>query len=426
MLGACTLVLMATAPGQTFGISVFNDEFRTSLGLSHSQLTGAYMLGTLLAALPLTYIGALMDRLGPRRVLTGVIILFGGACMLTASAGGLVMLFLGFLTLRMFGQGAMGMLSGSTISLWFNRRLGFVNGIRHVGMALAIATIPALNLWLIESFGWRSAYMILGIGVWVLLLPLMLLVFRNRPEEVGQVPDGLAWNHREAALRPRQAPAERDFTLREAMRCRAYWLLIVSMSLWSMFGTAVLFNIVPIVQSLGLDRVHGATMYSTFALTLAVMHIIAGLLADRMPLNVLLSLAVLMLSLAMGVMWQAATPWGVYLFGILLGVAQGVMIAVGPPLLVRYFGRAHIGRIQGSTATVLVAASSVGPFLLGAGFDLLGGYDLMLMLFFLIPLPVALAALLATRPAYPPPGRVGAGNDGEAEADLREPDAVDG
>ena len=408
MLGVCTLILMATSPGQTFGVSVFNDAFRDSLGLSHSQLTGAYMLGTLLAALPLTYVGSLMDRFGPRRVLSIVIILFGGACFLTANAGGLFTIFLGFLTLRMFGQGAMGMLSGSTISLWFNRRLGFANGIRHVGMAGAIASLPALFLWLIDSFGWRAAYMILGVSVWVLLLPLMATIFRNRPEEVGQVPDGRGWHHREQTLRPTAPAEERDFSLGEAMRTRAYWLLMISMALWSMFGTAVLFNIVPIVESGGLDRMHAAGMYTTFAVTLAIMHIVAGLLADRLPLNLMLAAAVFCLAMAMGTIWQVGTLWGtmgVHGFGMLLGITQGTLLALGPPLMVRYFGRASIGSIQGSMATVLVAASSLGPFLVGATFDLLGSYDMILMLFTFIPLPVAIAAVFATRPPYPPPSR---------------------
>ena len=67
MLPIATLAIIATSPAQTFGISVFNASLRSSLGLSHSQLTGAYMLGTLLASLPLSWVGAMMDRFGLRR-----------------------------------------------------------------------------------------------------------------------------------------------------------------------------------------------------------------------------------------------------------------------------------------------------------------------------------------------------------------------
>lgn len=81
MLPIAMTGLIATAPGQTFGISVFTEEIRSSLGLSHSRLAAAYMLGSLLAALPITYVGLLMDRFGLRATLAGATLLFGGACL---------------------------------------------------------------------------------------------------------------------------------------------------------------------------------------------------------------------------------------------------------------------------------------------------------------------------------------------------------
>ena len=77
MLPVVTLISICTSPGQTYGIAVFNPYLREALSLSNSELSGAYALGTILASLPLTYVGALMDRYGPRRVLFGVVFLFG-------------------------------------------------------------------------------------------------------------------------------------------------------------------------------------------------------------------------------------------------------------------------------------------------------------------------------------------------------------
>ncbi len=74
-------VQVASSPGQTFGVSIFNPYIRADLGLSHSEISGAYMLGTLLAALPMVYVGSLMDRHGPRRILAGVVALFGLTCV---------------------------------------------------------------------------------------------------------------------------------------------------------------------------------------------------------------------------------------------------------------------------------------------------------------------------------------------------------
>ncbi|MEX0742369.1 MAG: MFS transporter, partial [Phycisphaeraceae bacterium] len=165
ILAIATLAAISTAPAQTFGVAPFNSAIRNELGLSHSQLTGAYMFGTLLASLPMSYIGILSDRFGLRRSKIAAVLLLAGACGVTAMASGLFTLFLAFFLLRLFGQGALSMLSGNTLAFWFERRLGTVEGFRHLGMAGAIAVVPAMNLWLLEAVGWRSAYLIVGCAI---------------------------------------------------------------------------------------------------------------------------------------------------------------------------------------------------------------------------------------------------------------------
>ena len=190
MLPIAMLATIATSPGQTFGISLFNPSFRQTLGLSHSQLTGAYMVGTLLAALPQPYIGGLMDRVGIRRVMFTIVVLLGLACIFMSQVQNLLMLFLAFFCLRLLGQGALTLLANNTLPMWFQVRLGTVAGIMSASWAGAIALIPALVLMLINLFGWRGAYAALGVIVWLVMLPILLLFYRNRPEDVGQSIDG--------------------------------------------------------------------------------------------------------------------------------------------------------------------------------------------------------------------------------------------
>ena len=127
MLPAVMLVTICTSPGQTYGISVFNPYIQQSLGLSSAELSGAYMIGTVLASLPLFWVGALMDRYGPRRVLVGVVILFGLTCIGMRYVSGLGSLFLVF-SFTLFGAGFMSMLARNALAMWFERRLGFTAG----------------------------------------------------------------------------------------------------------------------------------------------------------------------------------------------------------------------------------------------------------------------------------------------------------
>ncbi len=186
ILPLAMLAMVASSPGQTFGVSIFNEPIRLSLGLSHTQMAAAYTLGTLLGAVPIMYIGVLMDRHGIRRTMLGVLSGVFLACLLISAAQNWLMLAMGFFFLRMLGPGALSLLSGSALPFWFDRRLGLVEGLRSVGHAGSMATIPMLNLWLVSEYGWRGAYALLGCGIWLVLFPLYLVLFRDRPEEVGQ------------------------------------------------------------------------------------------------------------------------------------------------------------------------------------------------------------------------------------------------
>lgn len=410
MLPIATLAIIATSPAQSFGISVFNQSLRTSLGISHSQLTGAYMLGTLLASLPLSWIGAIMDRFGLRRTMSVVVALFGGVCIATSQVSGLFTLFLAFLLLRMLGQGALGLLSGNTLPFWFRRRLGTVEGFRLFGMAGAIAAVPAINLALIGAFGWRTAWVILGVAVWAMMLPVMML-FRNGPEEVGQGIDGD--DRSDAAnLRPEQRGEMADsdasldasidasisLTFGEARRTRAFWIILAMTAFWGMANTAVIFNIVPIFESRGMTAQHAAWLFTGYAASLAVMQLIGGVLADRFPLHRLLSIAAACMVVSMFGYASIDAPNMLLPLSIAMGCSQGLHTAVAGPLWPRYYGTDHLGRIRGVLATVMVSASSVGPFILGLSVDWLGGYEPALLAFTILAIPLAGLALFATPP----------------------------
>jgi MFS transporter, OFA family, oxalate/formate antiporter len=398
MLPIAMLGLIATSPGQTFGVSIFNEPMRQGLGLSHGQLALAYMLGTLLASLPIAYIGALMDRYGLRWTMTAAVCLFGLACLVTSQAIGWMTLLFAFFLLRLLGPGALAFLSSNTLAFWFHRRLGFVEGIRHVGMAAAMTVIPTLNLWLLGSFGWRGAYVVLGVGVWILMLPLMLLFFRNRPEDVGQSIDGLmptTQNRDDVFAAP---PLETNFTLGEALRTRSFWIVCGGTGMFGLIHTAVFFSLVPIFLDRGLSEANAAAMLTVFAVTLAVAQFVGGALADRVPAYLLLPPSLAGLAVCTLMLNGASDAWTAYASGIVMGVSQGVYFATANPLWARYFGRLHIGKIRGTLVTINVGTSSVGPLLFGQARDLFGSYDLILYTFAALPLPLVLLSFLATPP----------------------------
>ncbi len=408
MLPVVMVVQIATSPGQTYGISVFNPFIRESLGLTHSALSGAYMMGTLLASLPMTYIGSLMDRYGPRLTLAVTICLFGLACVGMSRVSGAFSLFVVFLFLRMLGQGAMGLIGVNTLAMWFNRQLGIAGGIANLGFTLAMGMIPAAHLGLIGVFGWRTAYGVLGGLVCVGVLPLLAVLYRNRPEDVGQLPDGRPGPPlhtppgRGAAA---QEADEKAFTLPQALRSRAYWVLAVSTATWSMAITGITFHIVQVFLDAGLTESDATLMFTSMAASMAVARLIGGIAVDRLRLNLLMAGSMAGMCLSMPLLLNMTTTAHGQLFGVITGLSQGVLMAVTATVWVRYYGRAHLGKIRGSLTTIGVAASSIGPFVMGYAHDLYGGYSEALWLFAALYAPQVLTSLLATPPR--PPGAPG-------------------
>jgi len=160
---------------------VFNQSFTETLRLSEKQLTGALGLGTLLASFSLPLFGMLMDRWGIRRAMSLIVLLLGAACLFASQVSSLVMLFLAFLLLRMFGQGALSLFAQNSLAMWFRERLGTAVGIMSVGSILLMGQLPVLIRASIQQVGWRTTYALLGLGVWAIMLPVLALLFRNRP-----------------------------------------------------------------------------------------------------------------------------------------------------------------------------------------------------------------------------------------------------
>ena len=398
MLPLSMATLIASSPGQTFGVSVFNEPIRVSLGLSYGQLATAYMLGTLLGAIPIGYLGRQADRHGLRRSLLVVITLFSAACVFLSFVQGWGTLVIAFCLLRALGPGALGLLSGNTLAFWFERRLGMVEGIRQVGMALAMATVPALNLWLVSRWGWRGAYEILGIGIWLLLFPLIFFLFRNTPADVGQRVDGIAPVERRDPSHGDKSGEFWGLTLSETLQTWAFWIAAVGTSLFGLIHTAVFFCLVPILQERGLTAADAAATLTVFAVCLALMQLIGGMLADWVRAAYLMCAGLLGLGAGTLALLLADTPTSAALAGALFGISQGTYFGATQPLWARYFGRRHLGKIRGVLMTMIVGSSSLGPLIAGLTRDWTGGFDISLIAFAVTPLPVAALSLLAAPP----------------------------
>jgi len=187
------------------------------------------------------------------------------------------------------------------------------------------------------------------------------------------------------------------------MRTRAYWIVLVMVSFWALANTGLVICMSSVFQTRGLAleaaNAQAAQVMAAFGITLAAMQLPAGLLVDRMPAHrVLAASAVCMAGVFTLFYYSQGTGPLIYGIGVCQGLAQSLLMAVNAVLWVRYFGRTNLGKIRGTATTTMVAASAVGPLMLDLTNDLVGRYRPMVMVFALVPVGLAFAALLATPP----------------------------
>ena len=385
ILFAGTLGLAMTTPGQTVGVSVFLDKIIADLGLSRGQVSLMYTLGTLAASFALPFVGRFIDRRGPRLAVGIVAALFALGCVWMGFVNNLAMLFFGFLLIRGLGQGSLSLVSLYVVNVWFVRRRGLAIGITGLGFAVATAFFPVLIEALIAQFGWRTAYMLLGLLVAVTILPLGTLLFRGQPERFGLRPDSGAVTD--------EAVAETNLSLAEARRTATFWLFVAGNVCVAALSTGLVFHHYSIMAEGGLDRLAAATVFLALGFIVAGANFTTGVLVDRVPPRLLLSVAMGGQAAALLMATHVTGRPTILLYGALLGLTQGMNGALGASVYAYYFGRAHIGSIKGFATTLTVAGTAFGPFLFALGFERAGTYAPVLLLSTVLPVVIGVAAL---------------------------------
>lgn len=398
------IALALTGPGQTYGVSVFVDPMIEDLGISRTQMTTAYLIGTLVGALALPWIGQAIDRFGVRRTMAIIGALFGGLLIGMSLVSNIVGLTAGFIGIRMMGQGALNLTATTAVALWFTRKRGLAMGIVAAAGGVGMTLIPLLSERLIVDIGWRNTWLVEGLAVWVIVLPIALLGIRNRPSDVGQHVDGDS-----AADAP---PAEVwGVTRKEALRSSFFWLVTIAVATISTITTAVVFHQIDLLGSRGLTPTEAAANFlpQTVATLIATLGI--GALADRVSPRIVLITSMAMM--AGGLLLATAVTPGLLAiaFGMLIGAAGGAMRVVEATELPRYFGTLHIGAIRGVVTSVGIAGAAVGPVLFSLGHDVTGNYTAVLLASVALPVLVAFGALLVRLPHHGKP-------DAQGEAHL--------
>lgn len=393
MVALSTVAMAMTAPGQTHGVSVIIDPLIADLGISRTQISTAYLAGTLLGACAMPLVGRAVDRHGPRLVMSVVGVVFGGVLLALSTVSGIVGLTAGFVGLRMAGQGALSLVATTTVAYWFDRRRGFALGVVGAVGTAGISLAPVVFERLVTATSWRETWLIQGLAVWAVVVPLAVLGIRNRPADVGQYPDGTP-----PADGRQPADDRTGHTPREAARTGMFWVIAACLSSGSMLGTGLAFHQIDLLGERGLSPAEAAANFLPQTAAVLVITLGAGALLDRLSPKAVLTGSMLVLSAAVFAAGAVAPGWSALAYGLMLGASGGMNRAVDSAAVPRYYGTAHLGAIRGAAHTAVIAASAFGPVAVSLGHDLTGGYGPALPCLAVLPLLVAVAAVLVREP----------------------------
>ena len=387
--------LFASGPGQSHTFSVFNQLIADDLGLSLTDVSWAYGIGTTAAAFMLPIVGRQVDQYGPRKSLIFIVIGLGFACVLFGAVANLLWLVVGFALLRFLGQGSLMLGSSNLVARWFTTKRGLAMSLMALGFGLSIAVHPKLAQYLIELYGWRSAWTILGFMTWILMLPVLLLLVFDRPSILGLHPDN------EVPADGNTSPELTGPDVAGALRHPAFYIICAAWFGLSALVTALHYHQINIMELQGLTRGTATNSFVVSSITMVCLMPFVGRVFDKFRTRFVLAAGLCVQSLAIvSVTFVDSIPIMV-VYAMIFGLNNAFTMTFMGYAWARYFGQLHLGKIQGTGQMVAVIGASLGPIPVSWALDTYGDPSTMLWWLALYPLVIAVIGVLflSTHPA---------------------------
>jgi len=386
-----------SAPGQTYSISVFINIYQNELQYSSTALSTGYSIATILSGSLLVFMGKATDKFGQRKMLILVGILLAITTFFNSFVSNLIMIYIGFFFLRYFGQGSMTLIPNSLIPQWFEDKRAFALSLSTIGGLLATLSVPAINLFLINTIGWQETWRIWSLLLIFIFVPLTALFVINRPEDIGlQMDNKESSKDHEEDLRKLE---KNSWHLSEAVRTKEFWYAGLMSVIVPMFTTGVTFHFYTMMELRNISNEQAAIIIGLIAAPAAVLPFFAKLIIDRYKLKYVFLLTqvmifISMLYLALFVNSVASAILFILFYGLSAGI-QGVALNVLWP---DYFGRKYLGSIRGAATVFMVIGSALGPLPFGIYYDLSGEYNLVIYGMMVMTLFAMILALLIHKP----------------------------
>lgn len=394
---------MMSAGVQAYTLGVFLKPMTEDLGWTRTDLSLGQTVATVVTGLLAIVVGPVIDRRGGRALMVGGAIIGGLGFIALGQVHNLWQYYAvrgGLITVGSVGMGTL--VVNVAVSNWFRRMRGRAVAIGAMGISLSALFLPTVSTMLIESVGWRAAWAVLGVMIWVIVIPSAAMIMRRRPEDYGLAPDGDP-----PSADPQASvvgPDDVRWTRRQAARTPALWMLILTFGVGSMGLGAMLVHLIPYLTDSGFSPAEAAGGFGMIGLAGLLSKPFWGLSLERFQTRFLAATDFLMFALSLVLIMAIDGLAMMYVAIFIFGLGIGGVITVQEVVWANYFGRLTLGTVRSIGRPFTIVTSAGGPVFAAVAYDVGGSYRLAFTVFIATYLLAAVLILITPRPVPPATG----------------------
>ncbi len=388
----------------TLTIAVFVFPMAEDTGWTRTAIVGAASVAGIVSMFVSPFAGWVLQRYGPRVLLAGSMLVLGGAVMSIRWVDNIVLFYVLFGIGRVIFSSPVQIGAATVVAQWFVAKRGKATSALGVMHSLGMGFFPLFAQVLMNASDgdWRMAWFWIGISVWAVALPPTLIALIRSPESVGMTPDGAAAEEEKTESVTAAAADEVQWTLQQAMRTPAMWMLAMAGGLVFFIHTGVNIHQAAFLRDQGISASVAASALTVMAAGTALGSIMWGWLLDRLPVRTVYALTAFWLGGVALLFLLVDTAALAFVVAAIFGIGLGGLLVVPPVVMADYFGRSSLGAIRGITEPFVSGGQAIGGIAAGLIFDLSDSYTGTFPMFTVAALIGVVLIVLARRPARLP------------------------
>ena len=388
---------------RNYSFGLFVRPLQEEFGWTRAGIMTANMISSLVRGIGVILIGRMIDRFGPKQIMVVGSVVVGLGLGLVSTMNNLWQFYI-YYGLAGIGFGGMGFIPVTGLLFkWFRKRRGMAIGVSGVGIGVgSFVMAPLLGGFIIPHFGWRAAFLILGLVPIIVFIPLVLLLVKESPEVIGLQPDGIKKTSAEDTSVSNRGYRS-GLSLRQALKTSAFWLMAIPGATFSFATMGIIQNQVVHLTDIGFSAVIAASVVGIVGITNSAGRFSFGLACDRIrPKYVrVIVVSLMVVGILMFMNLKSSSPMlMVWLYTVIMGFGLGGWMPTMSLLVSSSFGMVAFGTIFGIVTMFNMLGSSIGPLFAGYIFDVRGSYYVAFVTFLILYILTLAATLLIRQPKF--------------------------